>query len=81
MLQNFPTFLLKITISLYIFFREEYPKVHKHMEKHDIPWESGGLRHTWGVTMLKMLLKLNKALCLPVHQSGYGKQLKKRKFA
>ena len=36
---------------------------------------------TSGVLRLKMLLKSNKALCLPVHQSRYEKQLKKQKFA
>jgi len=41
----------------------------------------GALGHTSGVLRLKMLLKSNKALCLPVHLSRYEKQLKKRKLA
>ena len=41
----------------------------------------GAWGRTSGVLRLKMLLKSNKALCLPVHQSRYEKQLKKQKFA
>ena len=41
----------------------------------------GAWGHTSGVFRLKMLLKSNKALCLPVLQSRYEKQLKKWKFA
>ena len=43
--------------------------------------EGGAWGHTRGVKMFKMLLKLNKALCLPVHQSRYEKQLKNQKFS